>query len=197
MDGTAGRTGQLLNYSSLAADCGVSQPTVKAWLSILETSYIVFRIQPYRSNLRKRLIKMPKLHFYDSGLVCWLLGIRTPEQLSAHPLRGAIFESWVVSEIAKHLANAGDRRGLSFYRDRDGAEVDLLIERPDSITLIEAKSSRTASSSLFAGARRVRRHLTDADRPCEVVVAYGGDEAQERTEGRLVPWSGLHEVGLW
>ena len=191
----AGRTGQLLNYSSLADDCGVSQPTARAWLSILETSYIVFRLQPYLSNLRKRLVKMPKLHFYDSGLVCWLLGIRTPEQLSTHPLRGAIFESWVVSEILKHRANAGETRGLSFYRDRDGAEVDLLIERPDGITLVEAKSSRTASSSLFAGARRVRRHLADAGRPCDVLVAYGGNEAQERTEGRLVSWDGLHKVG--
>ncbi len=191
----AGRTGQLLNYSSLADDCGVTQPTVRAWTSILETSYIVFRLPPFHSNLRRRLVKMPKLHFYDSGLACWLLGIRAPEQLRTHPLRGAIFESWVVSEIVKHRTNAGDTRGLSFYRDRDGAEVDLVIERPDGVTLVEAKSAQTASPSLFAGARRVRRHLADDGRPCDVVVAYGGDEEQRRTEGRLVPWHRLHEVG--
>ena len=86
----AGRTAQLLNYSSLAADCGISQPSAKAWLSILETSFIAFRLPTFRSNLRKRLVKMPRLHFYDSGLVCWLLGIRTPEPLRSHPLRGAI-----------------------------------------------------------------------------------------------------------
>ena len=192
----AGRTAQLLNYSSLADDCGVSQPTVREWLSILETGFIVFTLAPYHSNLRKRLVKMPKLHFYDTGLACWLLGIRTPEQLRSHPLRGAIFETWVVSEVLKHRANRGERGGLSFYRDRDGAEVDLVIERPQQVTLIEAKSAETASSSLFAGARRVRRHLDDASRDCDVVVVYGGDRGQRRTEGRLTPWRRLHESGL-
>ena len=97
----AGRTAQLLNYSSLANDCGISQPTAKSWLSTLEASYIVFRLpsfHPGHAGVRKRLVKMPKLHFYDTGLVCWLLGIRTPDQLRSHPLRGAIFESWVVSK---------------------------------------------------------------------------------------------------
>ena len=191
----AGRTAQLLNYSSLADDCGVSQPTVREWLSILETGFIVFTLPPYHSNLRKRLVKMPKLHFYDTGLACWLLGIRTPDQLRSHPLRGAIFETWVVSEVLKHRANRGERGGLSFYRDRDGAEVDLMIERPQQVTLIEAKSAETASSSLFAGARRVRRHLDDASRECDVVVVYGGDRGQRRTEGRLTPWRRLHESG--
>ena len=89
----AGRTAQLLNYSSLADDCGISQPTAKTWINILETSFIVFRLPAFHSNLRKRLVKMPKLHFYDTGLVCWLLGIHTPEQLRSHPLRGPIFET--------------------------------------------------------------------------------------------------------
>ena len=193
----AGRTAQLLNYSSLADDCGVSQPTAKAWLSILETSFIVFRLPPFQSNPRRRLVKMPKLHFYDSGLACWLLGIRTAEQLRSHPLRGALFESWVVSEVAKHRANAGETRGLSFYRDRDGAEVDLVIERLDRTTLVEAKSSQTASSSLFDGARRVRRRLAELDRPCDAAVVYGGDDSQHRADGSLVPWHELHEASLW
>jgi predicted AAA+ superfamily ATPase len=191
----AGRTAQLLNYSALAADCGVSQPSAKAWLSILETSFIAFRLRPFHSNLRKRLVKMPKLHFYDSGLVCWLLGIRTPEQLRSHPLRGAIFETWVVSEISKHRINRGEPGGLSFYRDRDAAEADLVIEHPDRLTLVEAKSAQTASASLFAGANRVRRHLAEPSRPpCDVVVAYGGDEAQRRSDAKLVPWASLHEL---
>ena len=193
----AGRTAQLLNYSSLAADCGVSQPTAKAWLSILETSFIVFRLPPFQSNPRRRLVKMPKLHFYDSGLACWLLGIRTADQLRSHPLRGALFESWVVSEVAKHRANAGETRGLSFYRDRDGAEVDLVIERLDRTTLVEAKSSQTASSSLFDDARRVRRRLAETDRPCDAAVVYGGDDSRHRADGSLVPWHELHEAGLW
>ena len=140
---------------------------------------------------------MPKLHFYDSGLACWLLGIRTAEQLRSHPLRGALFESWVVSEVAKHRANSGETRGLSFYRDRDGVEVDLVIERLDRTTLVEAKSSQTASSSLFDGARRVRRRLDEAYRPCDAAVVYGGDDSQQRADGSLVPWHELHEAGLW
>ena len=192
----AGRTAQLVNYSSLADDCGVSQPTVRAWLSVLETAFILFRLQPFHSNLRRRLVKSPKLHFYDSGLACWLLGIRTAEQLRSHPLRGAIFETWVVSEIAKHRMNRGETGGLSFYRDRDGAEIDLVVEGPSEITLVEAKSAETASSSLFDGARRVRRHLDGTSRPCGVVVVYGGSRAQTRTDGRLVPWRRLHETGL-
>jgi predicted AAA+ superfamily ATPase len=189
----AGRTAQLLNYASLAADCGISQPTAKAWLSVLETSFVAFRLPAYHSNLRKRLVKMPKLHFIDSGLVCWLLGIRTSEQLRSHPLRGAIFESWVVSEIYKHRVNCGETGGISFYRDRDGAEVDLVIEQPDRTILVEAKSAQTASTSLFDGARRVQKHLEGSARRSDVAVVYGGDEGQRRTGARLIPWALLHE----
>lgn len=189
----AGRTAQLLNYASLAADCGISQPTAKAWLSVLETSFVAFRLPAFHSNLRKRLVKMPKLHFIDSGLVCWLLGIRSGEQLRSHPLRGAIFESWVVSEIYKHRVNRGETGGVSFYRDRDGAEVDLVIEQPDRLILVEAKSAQTASTSLFDGARRVQQHLEGSSRRSEVVVVYGGDEGQRRSGAKLIPWANVHE----
>ena len=190
----AGRTAQLINYSALASDCGVSQPTARAWLGILEASFIVFRLPPFHSNLGKRLVKMPKLHFYDTGLVCWLIGIRTPEQLRSHPLRGPIFETWVVSEVVKHRMNLGETRGLFFYRNRDGAEVDLVIEHPSRVTLVEAKSSQTPSSSLFDGVKRVQRHLVDSPLPCDAVVAYGGDESQDRAIGRLIPWDRVHEA---
>lgn len=166
------------------------------WLGILETSFVVFRLPAFHANLRKRLVKMPKLHFYDTGLLCWMLGIRTPEQLRVHPLRGAIFETWVVSEIAKCRASRGETRGLSFYRDRNGAEVDLVVEDPSGVTLVEAKSAATPSSALFRGALRVRNHLAETARPCTVLVAYGGDQRQERSEGRLVPWGKLHEFDL-
>ena len=189
----AGRTAQLLNYSSLAGDCGISQPTAKAWLSILETSFVAFRLAVLHTNLRKRLVKLPKLHFYDTGLVCWLLGIRTPGQLRAHPLRGAIFESWVASEIAKHRANKGETGGISYYRDRNGAEADLIVEGPTATMIVEAKSSETASSSLFDGSKRVRRHLARSGRQCSVVVVYGGDRPQCRGTDSLIPWRELHE----
>ena len=146
----AGRTAQLLNFSSIAGDCGISQPTAKAWLRVLEASFIAFPLKSFHGNLRKRLVKMPKIHFYDTGLVCWLLGIRSPEQLRTHPLRGAIFETWMVSEFVKHQTNLGETtRALSFYRDQNGAEVDLIIETPSHLQLIEAKSTATASSNLL------------------------------------------------
>ena len=189
----AGRTSQLLNYSALAADAGISQPTAKAWLSVLETSFLAFRLPAFHGNLRKRLVKQPRLHLHDTGLACWLLGIRSPEQLRAHPLRGPLFESWVVSEVHKHRTNRGESGGLSFYRDRDGAEADLVVERGGGLTLVEAKSSRTASPGLLAVALRVAGHLAEAATSCDVVVAYGGDELQKRSHGELVPWNRLHE----
>ena len=196
----AGRTAQLLNYSSLANDCGISQPTARAWLGILEASYITFRLPAFSANLRKRLIKMPKLYFYDTGLACWLLGIRQPEQLRSHPLRGPIFETWVISEILKHRIHRGigtsTLHGLSFYRDKNGAEVDLLMEQPDRLILLEAKSTETPSKSLLDGARRVRRHFKDSSPPCDVAVAYGGKKFQQRTDGQLIPWRMLRTVAL-
>lgn len=194
----AGRTGQLLSLSSLAGDCGISQPTARTWLSVLEASYILFRLPPFHANLRKRLVKAPKLMFCDAGLACWLLGIRDSAQLRAHPLRGAIFETWVVSEAKKLVANRGaaSRRdpGLSFYRDRNGAEVDLVIERGDRLTLVECKSGATPSGDLLAGARRVSRHFAGTERPVELAVVYGGDQEQRRTAGRIVPWTTVGEV---
>ena len=187
----AGRTAQLLNYSALAGDCGVSQPTAKAWLSILETSFLTFRLPAFHANVRKRLVKMPKLHFYDTGLVCWLLGIRSPGQLRSHPLRGPVFETWVVSEIAKQRVHRGEPGGLCFYRDRNGAEADLILQGPAGPAIVEAKAGETASSGLFAGAARVRRGLAGADGPLPAAVVYGGDRPQRRGADRLVPWRQL------
>ena len=189
----AGRTGQLLNYSSLAADCGVSQPTAKAWLGVLEASFIVFRLPPFHANLRKRLVKMPKLHFHDTGLACWLLGIRSADQLRSHPLRGALFETWVVSEIVKHRMNRGEPSGLSFYRDRHALEVDLIIESADRLKLTEAKAAQTASSGLFDGLQRVNDRVAQPSRPCDAFLVYGGDESQTRSDAKLVPWTRLHD----
>ena len=136
---------------------------------------------------------MPKLYFYDTGLACWLLGIREPHQLRSHPLRGAIFETWVVSEMIKHQANQGKTGGLSFYRDSNGAEVDLVIDRPDEITLLEAKSTLTAAPTLFNRIKRVQRHLEEVNRPCNAAVIYGGSQLQRHTNGKLIPWRMLGE----
>ncbi|MEM6674387.1 MAG: ATP-binding protein [Planctomycetota bacterium] len=189
----AGRTGQLLNYSALAADCGISQPTAKSWFSVLETSFLAFRLPSLQLSVRKRIVKMPKIHFHDVGLACWLLGIREPAQLRSHPLRGALFESWVVSEIQKHRAHSGERRGLSFYRDSTGAEVDAVVEHEGRLVLVEAKSAATPSRNLFDGTARVRERLESAGHECEVVVVYAGEQDQARDAGRLVPWNRLHD----
>ena len=189
----AGRTAQLLNYSSLANDCGISQPTARAWLSILEMSYLVFRLPPYHANIRKRLTKMPKLHFHDTGLVCWLLGIRTPDQLDTHPLRGQIFESWVASEMTKRQANLDQFDKLFFYRDGSGTEVDLVVQRSEQLLLLEVKSAATLASSPFENAKRIRRHLAQTADRCSLGLVYGGDQVQSRKSGKLIPWGSLHE----
>lgn len=183
----AGRTGQLLNYSGLASDCGISQPTAKAWFSVLEASFIAFRLPAWSGNVRKRLIKMPKLHFYDAGLACWLLGIRDVQQLRTHPLRGAIFETWVVSEVAKHRANAGERAGLYFYRDHNGVEADLLIDGPEGLTIVEAKAGHTVTSDLIAPAGRIAETLGSRAAGTPWIV-YAGDTVQLRSECTLLPW---------
>lgn len=190
----AGRTARPLNYTSLTSDCGISQPTAKAWLSILEASFIIFRLPPFHANLRNRLTKMPKLHFYDTGLVCWLLGIRAPEQLETHPLRGAIFETWMASEIVKQKINQGETGGLSFYRDARKNETDLIVESPGGATLVEAKSSQTASPFLFKGIRKVRKQLDSTLTLGNNVVVYGGDDPQRHADGYLIPWNRLHSL---
>ena len=183
----ASRTAQLLNLSSLALDAGISQPTAKAWLSILESTFIAFRLQPYFGNIGKRLIKTPKLHFYDTGLVCWLLGIRDPSQLRLHPLRGAIFETWVVSEILKHRLNRGEHAGLYFYRDRHGLEADLVIEEGQRLTVVEAKSGQTATTELVSAGRQVAEILGDAARVDRIVV-FGGERGQQRSDVSILTW---------
>jgi hypothetical protein len=189
----AGRTGQLLNLSSLANDCGISQPTARAWLSVLEASYIVFRLPPFAANLGKRLIKAPKLYFYDTGLAASLLAIESPEQLPSHPLRGPLFETWVVSEIAKAYLHRGRRPRLSFYRDRSGLEVDLLIERGAELTAVEVKSARTPPASALQDFDRLAAAFagTSAPRIARRLVVYGGDDTQERSAGTLLGWKDL------
>lgn len=187
----AGRTGQLVNYSNLAGDCGVSQPTARAWLSILETCFVVFRLPSWSGNIRKRLVKMPKLHFLDTGLVCWLLGLRSASQLRRHPLRGAIFESWVVSEVLKHRTNAGERGGMYFYRDQNGVEADLLVEKAGVMTVLEAKAGQTVTADMLSSSTRIVEALSQVAEARSIVV-FGGDRGQVRREVSVLPWNGLH-----
>lgn len=188
----ASRTAQLLNLSSLALDAGISQPTAKAWISILEATFIIFRLQPYFRNIGKRLVKTPKLHFHDTGLACWLLGIRDPAQLAMHPLRGSIFETWVVSEILKHRVNRGEHVGLYFYRDRQGLEADVVIEEGHELTVVEAKAGETATPELISAGSRVQAVLARAA-PARRAVVFGGEAGQRRSNVQMISWNSLHE----
>jgi len=186
----AGRTGQLLNLSALGADCGVTHNTVKSWISVLEASFVAYRLPPFHSNLSKRLVKTPKLHFYDSGLVCYLLGIRKPGQLRDHPLRGAIFETWVASEILKARVHRGFPLALTFFRDRKGTEVDLILERDRDCVAVETKSGQTVAGDFFSGLEAFARLLgAGRSRPgVRQVVVYGGKEKQQRSRALVLPW---------
>lgn len=189
----ASRTGQILNLSSLANDCGISQPTARSWLSVLEASYIVLRLPPFFANLGKRLIKAPKLYFYDSGLAATLLNVESPGQLATHPLRGALFETWVVAEIAKAHLHRGRRPRLSFYRDRSGLEIDLILEKGVDLVLVEIKSTQTPSGHHFTAFERFAGTLAgrDAPRIAGRVVVYGGEESQQRSQGEILSWRDL------
>ncbi|WP_244148897.1 DUF4143 domain-containing protein, partial [Desulfonatronum thioautotrophicum] len=145
----AGRSGQLLNLSSLAADCGITHNTAKSWISVLEASFIVFRLRPHHVNFRKRLVKSPKLYFHDSGLLCWLLGIQNAEQIKTHPLRGAIFETFIVSEIKRSCLNRALNIDLFFWRDSNGREIDLVADSGGRLMPLEIKSGQTVNRDFF------------------------------------------------
>lgn len=148
----AGRTGQLLNRASLGSDAGISQPTARAWLSVLQASHVVHTLAPsYHGSFNKRVIKTPKLYFHDPGLAAWLLGIQQPSQIEAHPLYGALFETWVVSELTKSRFNRGLHTNLYFWRDRSGHEIDVLIDRGTELQPLEIKAGRTVAGDYFAG----------------------------------------------
>jgi predicted AAA+ superfamily ATPase len=182
----AGRTGQLLNQTSLGNEVGVSSNTITHWLSLLEASFLVFSLAPWSVNIGKRLVKSPKVYFYDVGLACWLLGIKTVEQLQHHPLRGALFENLVVLEVMKSLRNQGLRDPLYFFRDSNGLEVDLLLEHADGVQLIEIKASQTVAAPLFKNLRTVSALLGERVKSQHLV--YGGDLRQARTDVDVLPY---------
>jgi predicted AAA+ superfamily ATPase len=189
----AGRTGQELNLSTLGADAGISHNTARSWLSVLEASFICFRVPAWHANLRKQAIKAPKLHFYDSGLVCHLLGIRGADELLHHPQRGAIFESWVASEVVKTHLHRGEEPRLHHFRDAKGLEVDMVLDGASKIHLIESKSGRTITDDFFSGLRRLVESTAQRGQAASVepILVYGGDETQRRRDARVVPWSRL------
>jgi len=187
----AGRTGQLLNQSSLANDCGISVSTVQSWISVLEASYIIYLLKPDFNNLSKRLIKAPKLYFYDTGLACSLLDIKSPTQVSTHFLRGGLFENLVISEFIKDYFNKGCEPQASFWRDKTGNEIDLLITENNKQYAYEIKSGATYSNDHFKGISYWRK-LSGADaEQCSVI--YTGDKSLKTSQGSVVSWHELSQ----
>jgi len=184
----AHHVGQLVNLSRLANDCGVSYHTVESWLSVLEASYIIVRLQPWYKNFNKRLVKTPKLYFYDTGLASWLLGIRDVEQIRFHAMRGALFENYIISEAFKSQFNQGETPEIWFWRDRSGHEVDLIIEYQGKYSAVEIKSGSTLSNSQF----KALRYWQDMTKNNESsLLIYGGDATQQRSGIEVIPWKQL------
>lgn len=188
----AGRIGQLLNITSLASDAGISPNTARSWLSILESSYILFRLQPYHQNFNKRLVKMPKLYFYDTGVACSLLGIREENQVSLHYMKGALFENLVITEFLKRNFNRGENRQPYFWQDNHGREIDCLLVDGEKIIPVEIKSGKTISTSYFDNFKYWKSVAPATEHP-ELVV-YGGDQSMQISTGSLVSWRDLARI---
>ena len=180
----AGRSGQLLNATSLASDAGVDATTVKRWISVLQAGYVLHLVRPHHQNFSKRLVKSPKLYFLDPGLMCHLLGIRGPRDLVTHPLRGAVVETFVYTELLKLHNNHGPRRDISFWRDSNGREVDFLIDRGGRQLPIEVKAGKTIARDFFKGLDHYLALAGDS----QGVLIYGGDESYRRSGHLVKPW---------
>lgn len=185
----AARVGGLLNYSSLANDCGVSQPTASSWLSLLQTSFICFTLKPHFKNFSKRLIKSPKLYFYDTGLLCYLLQIQNAKSLLDHPLRGMIFENWVISEKIKSEYNEGREPAFYFWRDTKGHEVDLIQDQGTSLYPIEIKSSKTFHKDFVKGLDYLNVLQKIEGTICRGECFYAGQESFGFKDYQIRSWS--------
>jgi len=185
----AGRTGQILNLSNIGNDCGINHTTVKSWISVLEASYIIKLLRPYYKNFNKRLIKSPKLYFLDTGLASFLLDIQNETQMATHPLKGALFESFVISETLKHRFNLGKTDNLYYFRDNVGNEIDLICDHGLGLDAVEIKSGQTIASDHFKGLKYLSK-LTDSIRNSHIV--YGGDRSYVMNHVNVVTWKQLH-----
>ena len=188
----AGRVGQLVNVTSLANDCGISNTTAYAWLSLLQASYIIFFLYPYFNNFSKRLIKTPTLYFYDTGLACRLLEIDSAQDLYNHYMRGALFESFVIAELMKEYYNHGLEPHLFFWRDKIGREVDCLIKKGQHLTPVEIKAGMTVSRQYFKELNYWNELMDRKEEPSYVV--YAGHETQLHTAATVLRWQEIPTI---
>ncbi len=183
----AARIGQLINFTSISNELGVSYQTIKRWISVLEAGYIIFLLPPYYKNFNKRLVKTPKLYFYDSGLAAYLLGIESEAQIHNHYLKGALFEGMIIVEIKKQLLNDGKQTPLYFLRDKTGHEVDCIVESSGSLKLVEIKSGKTVRDDMFRGSTFWKGAISTDN--VQNFIVYGGEEIQNRSNGKVLPWN--------
>ncbi len=182
----ATRAGQLLNLNSLANECGIAQPTAKSWMSALENSYILFQLFPYHENFSKRIVKTPKLYFYDTGLLCYLLKISTSDQIITHPIKGNLFENMIISEYVKRIHHKYNFQDVWFWRDSTGHEVDLIIQNGLQLNFVEIKASQTIMSDMFDRLNWLENLSGKKD--LIKTLVYGGNEQQSRSLGEVIPW---------
>lgn len=184
----AGRSGQLLNVNNLAVETGKDSKTISGWLSVLESSFVIHLLRPYHANYNKRVVKMPKLYFIDTGLACALLGISKMDQLALHPLRGNLFENLIIMEVIKRIGHQGSMAQTWFWRDNKGLEVDLLVEEGGTLVPVEIKSGHTVQEEFFKG---LARWTSISGIPGGVLI-HGGDANYDRSDGMKVrPWNGF------
>lgn len=190
---TAGRAGQLTDFAALGADCGVTQPTAKSWMSVLEATFVVFLLQPHFRNFNKRVIKSPKVYFYDTGLLCYLLRIRDRDQLLTNPLYGSIFENWVISERLKKLLHRGEESNLYFWRDHKGHEIDLIADEGAFLNPTEIKSSMTFHPDFLKNLKYFNK-LQSPDCNSEAPIGecvYAGSESHSYQNTKITAWTAV------
>jgi len=185
----AGRVGQMFNQTALANETGVSIPTINRWMSVLQTGFIAYLLQPYHRNFNKRLTKTPKLYFYDTGLACSLLRLRSSSELDLHFARGALFENFVVNEVLKNHLNRGLRPNLYFWAESSGYEIDLIVETGTGIYPIEIKSADTIRPDFFKNLEQFQKVSQTAAENCFLV--YAGDQQQDRSQAKVRRWQDL------
>jgi predicted AAA+ superfamily ATPase len=177
--------------NSLSIESGVDNKTIASWIGVLESSFIMFRLYPHHSNFNKRIVKMPKIYFYDTGLVCALLGIQNVEQLNFHPLSGSLFENFIIGELLKHRYNQAKSNNLYFWRDNTGHEVDIIIETMNKLYPVEIKSGKTITDKFFEGILywfKISGEKSGA-------IVYAGDAGQKRSNDiEVVPWNRVDSI---
>lgn len=188
----AGRSGQLLNFSSIGNEIGINYKTVSSWVSILEAGFIIFLLRPHYENFNKRIVKQSKLYFFDTGLLCSLLGVESFDQLSSHYLRGNIFETFIVSEYIKQRFHTGTRPNAFFWQNNTGHEVDMLIEDGDRLSAVEIKSGETIADDFFKGLRYFRKLSGIPPERCYLI--YGGNKDYVRESGQVLSWRNIKYV---